>query len=257
MTTRLSQLVAVEKPIKTEAYGTLSAVHHQVQKPPLLAGITRTYRPRDDEGELLPPESTRVQLRAIDAIGEVTQALARFYDVTATRDWANTTARADIKVAGATLLRDVPVPYLLFLEKQLQALHTFVEKLPVLDPSEEWMWDQDKGVYRTPAYETQRSKKVPRNHVLAEATPQHKAQVEIIYEDIPVGTWTTVKYSGALPASHVKAILERVNALRDAVKFAREEANATEISQVRVAEPLLNYLFTNFAPPANEQAAAA
>ena len=257
MTTRLSQVVAVGKPIQTEAYGALSAAHHQVQKPPLLAGISRTYRPRDEEGEQLPPESTRVQLLAVDAIGEVKQALTRFYDVAATRDWANTTAKADIKVAGTTLLRDVPVPYLLFLEKQLQALHTFVEKLPVLDPSEEWMWDPDKNVWRTPAYETQRSKKVPRNHVLAEATPQHKAQVEIIYEDVPVGTWSTVKYSGALPASHVKALMERVQALRDAVKFAREEANATEIHQLRVAGPLLDYLFTTPAPPAAEQAVAA
>lgn len=255
--TRLSQIVAVEKPIKTEAYGTLSAAHHQVQKPPLLAGISRTYRPRDDEGEPLPPESTRVQLRAIDALTDVRQALTRFYDVTATRDWANTEAKADVKIGGQVLIPQAPVPYLLFLEKQLQALHTFIEKLPVLDPAEEWVWDEDKGVYRTPAYETHRSKKVPRNHVLAEATPQHKAQVEIIYEDIPVGTWTTVKYSGALPAGHVKAMLERLQALRDAVKFAREEANATEIPQVRAAAPLFDYLFANFAPPAAEQAAAA
>ncbi|MEU0214077.1 hypothetical protein ABZ281_02775 [Streptomyces sp. NPDC006265] len=257
MTTRLSQVVAVEKPIKTEAYGTLSAAHHQVQKPPLLAGITRTYRPRDDDGEQLPPESTRVQLRATDAIDDVKQALTRFYDVTATRDWANTTAKADIKVAGITLLRDAPVPYLLFLEKQLTSLHTFVEKLPLLDPAEEWVWSPDQGIYRTPAYETQRSKKVPRNHVLAQATDKHPAQVQVWHEDIPVGTWSTVKFSGALPASHVKAMLARVQALRDAVKYAREAANATEITQMHVAGPLLDYLFPAFTPPANEQAAAA
>jgi len=257
MTTRLSQVVAVEKPIKTEAYGVLSAAHHEVQKPPLLAGIHRTYRPKDDEGEQLPPESTRVQLRAVDAIDEVRTALSRFYDVTATRDWANTSAKADIKIAGATLLSNVPVPYLLFLEKQLAALNTFVEKLPVLDPAEEWIWDQDMSLWRTPSYSTQRSKKVPRNHVKAEATDRHPAQVEMYYEDVPVGTWSTVKYSGAMPASYRKTLLERLKALRDAVKYAREAANATEISQMRVAEPLLNFLFPDFTPPAVEQAAAA
>ncbi|MGW3153756.1 DUF7873 family protein [Streptomyces sp. NPDC001089] len=257
MPQRLSQVVAVEKPIKADAYAALSAAHHQVQKQPLLAGISRTYRPRDEEGEPLPPESTRVQLRAVDAISDVMQELGRFYDVTATRDWANCAARADVVVGGTTLLADVPVPFLLFLEKQLQALKTFVEKLPVLDPAEEWMWDQETGTWRTPAYESHRSKKVPRNHVLAEATPQHKAQVEIIYEDVPVGIWTTIKYSGALPASHVRALQDRVQALRDAVKKAREEANATEIAQKRVSAPLLNYLFSHPAPPAAEQANAA
>lgn len=257
MTTRLSQVVAVEKPIKTDAYRILSEAHHQVQKPSLLAGLTRTYRPRDEEGELLPPESTRVQLRAVDEIAEVRESLQRFYDVTATRDWGNTVAKADIKVAGTTLMRDVPVPFLLFLEKQLTSLSTFVEKLPVLDPAEEWLWDAEKEVWRTPAYETHRSKKVPRNHVLAQATERHPAQVQVWHEDVPVGTWTTVKYSGAMPASHVKALTERVQALRDAVKSAREEANGTPIEQQRVAGALLDYLFAGYPPPATEQAAAA
>ncbi|MGW3866135.1 DUF7873 family protein [Streptomyces sp. NPDC005047] len=253
MTTRLSQVVAVEKPIKTEAYGVLSAAHHQVQKAALLAGISRTYRPRDDEGEQLPAESTRVQARAEDAVREVTEALTRFYDVTATRDWANRTATADIKLAGTPVIRDVPVPYLLFLEKQLTNLTTFVEKLPVLDPSEEWSYDEGQATWRTTAYETVRSKKVPRNHVKAPATDRHPAQVDVYYEDVPVGTWTTVKYSGALPAAQVKAMLERVQALRDAVKYAREEANATEIDQVRIARPLLEYIFKT---PPPQQAAA-
>ncbi|MFE4527145.1 hypothetical protein ACFRMO_08095 [Streptomyces anulatus] len=257
MTTRLSQVVAVEKPLKTDAYSTLSEAHHRVQKAPLLTGLSRTYRPRDDDGEQQPAEATRVQLRAVDAIAEVKAVLLRFYDVTATRDWANCHARADIRVGGDTVLRDVPVPYLLFLEKQLTSLSTFIEKLPVLDPAEEWLWDQDRGVWRTAPYESIKTKKIPRNHVLSEATPQHKAQVEMYYEDIPIGTWTTVRFSGAMPAAQVKILAERVQTLRDAVKYAREEANATEIQQQRIAAPLLDYIFGAFTPPAAEQAAAA
>lgn len=256
MTTLLSQIVAVEKTVKTEAFATLTGAHHQVQRAPLLAGIARSYRPLHEEGEQLPPESTRVQLRAIEAMSEVRRALSRLFDVTATRDWANCSARASITIGQHTLLTDVPVPYLLFLEKQLKALQTFLEKLPVLDPAEEWQWDQDRGAWRTPAYETFKSKKVPRNHVLAEATPQHKAQVEMYYEDVPVGVWSTVKFSGALPAAHVKTLVERVQTLRDATKFARERANATEVNQIRVAPAIFDYLF-NATPPASEQAAAA
>ena len=48
--------------------------------------------------------------------------------------------------------------------------------------------------------QTLRTKKVPRNHVKAEATEKHPAQVEVYYEDVAVGYWTTVKFSGALPA---------------------------------------------------------
>ena len=46
--------------------------------------------------------------------------------------------------------------------------------------------------------------------MLAEATQQHPAQVQVYMEDVPEGDWTTVKFSGALPASRVRTLLERV-----------------------------------------------
>lgn len=90
---------------------------------------------------------------------------------------------------------------------------------------------------------TIRTKKVPRNHVKAEATDKHPAQVEVYYEDIAVGYWTTVKFSGALPAKRVNELLDRVEKLQRAVKFAREEANGSEVTDQRVGDVVLRYLF--------------
>ena len=90
---------------------------------------------------------------------------------------------------------------------------------------------------------TNRTKKVPRNHVKAEATEKHPAQVEVYYEDIPVGYWTTVKFSGALPAKRVSTLLERVEKLQQAVKFAREEANNAEAVDKHVGDRVFGYLF--------------
>ena len=84
---------------------------------------------------------------------------------------------------------------------------------------------------------------MPRNHVKAEATDKHPAQVEVYYEDVTVGYWRTVKFSGALPGQRVNELLERVEKLQQAVKFAREEANNTEASDQKVGEKLLSYLF--------------
>ncbi len=39
-----------------------------------------------------------------------------------------------------------------------------------------------------------------RVQVKAEATDKHPAQAELYCEDMPIGYWTTVKFSGALPA---------------------------------------------------------
>lgn len=241
--TKLNQIIAVEKGVKSKSYADISAAHHKVQKQALLAGIARSYQPKDDEGEQLPPESTRVQIKAEDVLGEVGQTLTRLFDVTATKDWANGSASADVTVDGNVLLKSVPVTFLLFLEKQLNDIHTFVVKLPTLDAAESWHFDDAAGCWATETVQTVRSKKIPRNHVKAEATEKHPAQVEVYFEDIAVGYWKTVKFSGALPATRVRELAERVEKLQAAVKFAREQANGVDITDVKVGDKVFGYLF--------------
>jgi hypothetical protein len=84
---------------------------------------------------------------------------------------------------------------------------------------------------------------VPKNHVKYEATKEHPAQVEMYMEDVWVGTWTTTKFSGAIPAAVRNAMLERMRKLLDAVKTAREEANNLEVRPVKVGAALLGYIF--------------
>jgi len=240
---KLNQIIAVEKSVKSKAHADLTEAHQQLQKPALLAGLSRTYRPKDDEGERLPPESTRVQVRAQEVIRKTSEVLTELFDIVATKDFANCEARADVVVDGEILLVQAPVTYLLFLEKQLVDLHTFVKKLPVLDPSESWVEDPTQNCFATEAVETVRTKKVPRNHVKAEATEKHPAQVDVYYEDIAVGYWRIVKFSGALPARQEAALLARVEKLQKAVKFAREEANGVEVKSQKVGAAILAYLF--------------
>jgi len=241
--TKLNQIIAVEKGVKSKSFQELTEAHHAVQKAALLSGLSRTYQPKDEEGEQLPPESTRVQVKAEEVLRRTAATLTRLFDVTATKDWANCVAKADVKVDGRTLVEGVPVSYLLFLEKQLTDLHTFVKKLPVLDAGESWVQDVSTDSWKTDPVQTYRTKRVPRNHVKAEATEKHPAQVEVYYEDIAVGYWTQTKFSGALPAQRVNELVERVEKLSQAVKFAREEANTFEVADQRVGEAVFGYLF--------------
>jgi hypothetical protein len=240
--TKLNQIIAVEKGAKSRTQRELTDAYHRIQKPALLAGISRTYRPRDEEGETLPPESTRVQVKAEAVLRDAAEALTRLFDVVATKEWGNTQAAADVVVDGTTIITQVPVPYLLFLEKQLTDLKTFIDKLPTLDAAETWTFDESQDVWRSDEVETARTKKIPRNHVKYEATDKHPAQVEMYYEDIVVGTWTKVAFSGALPARRVNELRDRVNMLQDAVRQARETANGIEVEDRRVGAAIFAYL---------------
>ena len=62
-------------------------------------------------------------------------------------------------------------------------------------------------------------------------------------EDVWVGSWTTTRYSGAVPAATRNAMLERVRKLLDAVKAAREEANLMSVQPQKIGAALLRYVF--------------
>jgi hypothetical protein len=240
---KLNQIIAVQAGKKAQAKETLTEAYHLIKKPELLTGLVRTYQPRDEGGETQPDERKLVQVKVNELITRVMRDLTDMFDVVATQDWANTQARADVVVEGRRLLEGVPVTHLLFLEKQLVDLRTFIEALPTLDAAEEWEYKPEFDSYVAKPARTNRTKKVPKNHIKYEATKEHPAQVEMYMEDVWVGSWTNVKFSGAIPAAVRNAMLERVRKLSDAVKAAREEANGMDVRNVKVAATVLGFIF--------------
>src|SRR5882672_589375 len=97
---KLNQILAIEKGIKTRVYAEFTDLHQATQKPALMNGFQKSYHPRDEEGETYPPEAQKVQHNASDVLDRVGVSLAELFDITATKDWANCTARADVIVDG-------------------------------------------------------------------------------------------------------------------------------------------------------------
>jgi hypothetical protein len=242
-TLQLSQAVALEAGIRARTYGKVSDLWSLLRRAPLLDGIIRTYQPLDAEGDEMPAERKHVQVRAETVLRQAAGELAALWDMTATRDWGNCTARADVTVDGQVLIAGAPVPYLLFLHKQLADLRTVVLGLPVHDPADRWVQDDSAGLWRTdPPVITNRTQKVPRNHVRAAATDRHPAQVDVYHEDRVVGHWTATKFSGAVPAARQVALLARIEALQAAVVKARQTANASIVPEVRLGDDVLGWL---------------
>lgn len=241
---RLNQLLAVDKALKQKSEQFITGLYHTAQKPALFDGMARTYRPLTEDGERLPPETRLVQQRATDLIGEAFKALGELFDLRASIDWANTTARADVVVDGQVLLSDVPATHLLFLEKKLIDIQTIVEKVPVLDPAEMWNFDAADQLYKTAPAETARTQKVQEHIVVVQATDKFPAQVATASVDKIIGYYELVKFSGALPMADRRRILARIQALRASVKFAREQANLVHAPKQEVGRKIFEYLLS-------------
>lgn len=242
-TAKLNQIIAVEKGIKSQVMSDLSQMHKVNQKAELFNGFDKQYKPKDEEGEKMPAEAKRVQYLAKEVLRGVERSLSSLMQVTARKDWTNCTAKADVVVDKKVLLAGVPITYLLFLEKNVTDIRTFVANLPVLDPSEDWNYDSKSELFKTDPVQTQKTSKQETPVVLYDATEHHPAQTAMVTKDIVIGYWNTVKHSGAFPMSQKKELLERVEKLLVAIKEAREEANTIEEVQApNVGEAIFGYL---------------
>jgi hypothetical protein len=242
---KLNQVIALVQGKKARANKALTDVHHG-WKPDALMGLSKTYKPLDEDGEKFPSEKKQVPLLLWEVIRKLRQNLIDYYDVVGTQESTNQMAVADIKVGGTILLAKVPVTVLLFFEKQVTDLLTFAKNLPVLPMDKAWVFDTTKNCFITEPEQTTKTQKRPEVIVKYQATKEHPAQTEMFSVDKTIGHWTTTYMSGCIPAQKREEIVERLEKLQDAVKSAREEANNIEVkSMVNYGGTLFDYIFGN------------
>jgi hypothetical protein len=240
---KLNQILAIEKGVKNRVKSNMTKLYHASQKPALFDGLDKKYQPKDEDGETYPPEHKEIQFRAHQVIKQTRQNLTELFNTTATKDWANCEARADIEIDGQTILNNVPVTYLLFLEKQVEDLITSMTAMPTLDSSMRWSKDEAAGTHYSDEIVTHKGKKVEEPITVIEPTEHQPGQFTILTKDVIVGHWTTVHQSGRMRAAEKEEIQDRLVKLQKAIKQAREAANSIEASHQQVAEPVLDYIF--------------
>ena len=246
---KINQILAIEKNKRTTLHKEITELHRQTQQVALQTGHQKTFEAMDEDTEVFPPEERKVQLLHQDALDDLVDRLSSLMNVTATKDWSNCKARADVLVNGEVFLEQVPVTYCLFLEKELTDLQTFVTKMVELDPAQNWTFDPNSGQYRSNSTKTHKTKKLQKPIVLyphtdgRDGAPGHPAQTQLITEDVVIGHWTTTHFSGAIPRPKKRKLLERITELHDAVKFAREQANSLEAEQPKVGKKILEHIF--------------
>lgn len=239
---KLNQIIAVVTGKKTRAK-TLLTASHRGWNAEAIGGVARTYEPKEEGGDQLPPESKRIHVDVVEIVRRTMDECVSFYDAVMTQDEGNTVARSHIVIGDAVLLRDIPVTTLLFVEKQLVDLHTFASNLPTLSPDRKWVRDTNRNCWATEPTETLRTQKQHKTITLAPPTKEHPAQVQLVAEDKVVGTWTTENLSSAIPAEQKAAILGRIERLQDAVKRAREHANSIDVEQLKHGRTIIDYVF--------------
>jgi hypothetical protein len=218
------------------------AAYHAADRGQGWDGFTKSYQPREEGGVGLPPETKLVTMNANELWKEFTDSYGKLINAAATKDYANTKAKAAIIVDGTTLIDNVPAPYLLWLQKALVDFRTFLNRMPVLPADEQWEYDPNRGHHVSKASKTVKTDQRAKPIVLYPHSVEHPAQTQLIKETEIVGDWTTTKFHGGLPRDERKRLLGNVQKLLGAVQAALAEANSVKAEAEEPFQILFDYI---------------
>jgi hypothetical protein len=173
--------------------------------------------------------------------------IVRNIDAQLQREKANQIASARVVLpSGEEVEEDLPVLYLMSLEKELIREREMLNRAPTIDTLTKWAEDADADLegIRVSAEPVRTNKtelrKVPVS--VAPPTKEHKEQVIIVDENKTVGYYETTKVTGCLTPAEKAAGLAYFDTLIKEVKQAKSRANKAVVQKYEIGEKIVDGL---------------
>jgi hypothetical protein len=241
--TKLFHHVAVEPEIKGAFEKVRAETVKLFREGSKFEGLTKTYFKHEDGGDELPPEKKERATTVAERLHWTWRSITDLLDYELTRDKANQTASADLEVDGVKLAAAVPVSTLLTLENRLKAVREIYDAIPTLDVARKWeKSDEGANVWQHGPMKQYRTAKRSRALVLHPATKEHPAQTKEVTDDVQIGHFDTLFFSGAVKPLEKATRLTAIDKLIVAVKRARMRANESEAPSQKIGEAIFKYI---------------
>lgn len=213
-------------------------------------GFRKSYQSIIDDDYERDPEVKVMTETVLGKLNYYEDKLISIFDTQFQREKTNCIAKADIIVIfpdgkEETVAMEVPVTYLIQLEKQLSTLRNKVYNvIPTLDPSKGWEWSLNDGYYihKEPKKRVTRKEQIVK--VKFEPTKEHPGQSELVPIDITTGYYNELDQSGMTTPAKKSELLNRIDLLLHAVKKARTRANEETVVTDKIAQKLFNFINT-------------
>ncbi len=243
---KLHQLLAVESDLEGNYKRICEETKKVFSKPALFTGFIRKLVMFDDQDTNEYPDEiltmTTTVKKRLDYTGK---SISSYLDALYQKEATNQEACADLVVSGITIGKDLPATFLLGLESRLKYIRSIYETMPTLAAGFEWKPSEDKGegVWDMAHPEEKLKTKMMWQHqVLVEPTEQHRAEIEKWEEQVPVGKFVKFLWCSMITSNHKSEILARIDALIQATKKARQEANTQVIVSGHVGNNIINFI---------------
>ena len=209
-------------------------------------GHLKTYTPKAEDGDELPPDTKPVNTTVEEKLKYVFKSIASGVDTILEVEETNGSgnAKADLTIDGVSLGK-FSATSLLSLERELSNVRTVCKEIPTTDPAREWTLDETvavPGLYKSAEENRVRTIKIEEPVTLYPATDRHPAQTALRAKDIPVGIWHTIYRTGKMTPLKKSVLLSRIDNVLEIVKRARAQANSCEVVKVDVSSKIFEYI---------------
>lgn len=238
----LADLEGTQKKIHDETVKTFSSKQGHFQATHRTLSMFDDVRKAEEAGA---EQRTELVTTVADKLDYMSKAHIKYWDALLQQESTNQIAKADLEIDGKVIATDLPATFLLAMEKRLKTLRAIYAAIPTLDPSVDWVPDEDAGknIFKTAYPErTQKQEKAVKHAVLVEPTEHFPAQIEKWNENVVVGTYSITRQSSMITPAQKSEYLERIDNLIRAIKKARQRANSTEIVKGNIGRTLFEYI---------------
>jgi len=243
---KLHQLLAVESDLNQQAKNIQEeTVSTFTKKQDLFDGVLKLYKPNEEGGEQIPPESKEIVTTVTEKLDYAKAAVIKAIDATISKEETNASgnAKAELKVDGINFGK-FSATSLIALEKFLVRLREEYKCIPTLDPARTWTKDATtvRQSYQAPIDVKFRSVKRQVVITLSPATEKFPANTVLATEDTQVGKYETTYTSGRLQPIEKSNLLSKIDNMILAVKQAREEANQVDVVEVKLGNKIFDFI---------------
>lgn len=237
MTRTLAQVISADRRLR-QADNDRGKEARQRLSQDRITGLLTEYVPDVPDDQLPPSEQSTTDYKEVKSFVMQEMALARAYseaamNAVATKDATNMVAKADLVVGTETLIPDVGISHLLWLEGYLNEWRGFLAALPTLPATKDWKRDEANPDLWKSAPDTQpKTRKKTVALVLHPGTDKHPPQAVPNIEDVRTGRTVKTAHSGAITEERRRQLVDRCDTLIVATRDAIARANQTTAVEV-------------------------
>ena len=243
---KLHQLLAVEPDLEGKYKRVCEETKKTFGKAAMFTGSHRTLSMFEEGVDATDPDTHQSMTTTVRDRMEYTGAsISAYFDALFQKEATNQNAKADLVVDGTVIGEGLPATFLLALESRLKYVRSVYEGLPTLQAGIEWTPSVDKGegIWEMKHPEEKLKTKLTVQHqVLVPPTDHHRAEIEKWEEQIPIGKFVRQVWCSMLTSAEKQDVLSRIDKLIQAVKQARQKANAEEVVSGAVGQSIVDFI---------------